>query len=378
MKTALAITFPLLVLGVFLASFWYVAYRLRSLLGLNRRWLLRIGVTVTVFAAMAAMLSAARSTSLTVGVLNVIGGYVFSFYVFLLLALLVLHALERMWKPFRKWSAWSALALALGSTTAGALWASPFGVTENAIVLDGLEKDVTIMHLSDVHIGHHRGKEHLEKIVAETNRHKPDLVLINGDLVDSNVALLPGVLAPLADFQAPVYFVGGNHETYMDNARALALLKQHGVRTLHNQVVHTHGIQLVGLDYMKPDNNTFDMHPSTDTRTIQNVLPTLAISNGMPAVLMHHSPVGARYAAATGIDLMLAGHTHAGQMFPGTLFAPLIFPFNAGLYKLDDMRVFVSQGAGTFGPRMRLGTSNEINLLRLKATGTTTARVAKR
>ena len=64
---------------------------------------------------------------------------------------------------------------------------------------------------------------------------------------------------------------------------------------------------------------------------------------------------------------MVSGHTHAGQMFPGTLLVPLFFPFHRGLYDEGDMKVFVSQGAGTFGLRMRLGTSNEIDLLRLKA-----------
>jgi predicted MPP superfamily phosphohydrolase len=96
------------------------------------------------------------------------------------------------------------------------------------------------------------------------------------------------------------------------------------------------------------------------------VLPTLSLADDQPSVLMHHSPVGAQYVAAKGVDLMVSGHTHAGQMFPNTLFAPIVFPFNSGLYHEGEMRVFVSQGAGTFMPRIRLGTSNEIDLLRLK------------
>jgi predicted MPP superfamily phosphohydrolase len=177
---------------------------------------------------------------------------------------------------------------------------------------------------------------------------------------------LPGVLAPLADFEAPTYFVGGNHEKYVDNDRALELIAGHGVRVLHNEVIDTHGIYLVGLDYMNPDDDTFDMHPSDDKRTIENVLPDIPLPDDKPSVLMHHSPVGTKYVAAKGVDLMVAGHTHAGQMFPGTLFAPLVFPFNSGLYQEDGMKVFVSQGAGTFITRIRLGTSNEINLIRLK------------
>jgi predicted MPP superfamily phosphohydrolase len=206
----------------------------------------------------------------------------------------------------------------------------------------------------------------LERIVEETNRHKPDLVLINGDLVDANAALLPGVLAPLANFDSPTYFVEGNHDNYVDNNRAMKQIASYGVRILHNEIVDTHGLYLVGLDYMNPDENTFDMHPSEEKRTIKSVLPSLPLKDDKPSVLMHHSPVGAEYIAAEGVDLMVSGHTHAGQMFPGTLFTPFIFPFNKGLYREGDMQVFVSQGAGTFGPRIRLGTSNEINLIRLK------------
>ena len=116
---------------------------------------------------------------------------------------------------------------------------------------------------------------------------------------------------------------------------------------------------------MNADEDTFDMHPSDDRRTIKSVLASLPLKADLPPVLMHHSPAGARYAAAKGIALVLSGHTHAGQVFPATLFAALVFPFNRGLHREGETQVFVSQGAGTFMPRVRLGTSNELNLLRL-------------
>jgi predicted MPP superfamily phosphohydrolase len=363
----LAVFVPLFFLGLFVASIWYVAYRLRTLFAATRRWPLRSGTGIWVFGSMTAMLSAAKSTSSAVGLLSTLGGYVFSFYVFLLLLLLITHAVQMKRNVPRRWVSGSALALALVITVAGALWANPFGVAKTEVALDGLKQDVVVMHISDVHIGHQRGRAYLAEIVEVTNHHQPDVVLINGDLVDANAALQPGVLSPLEDFEAPVFFVGGNHDNYVDNARLLELLGKHGVRVLHNEIVEVKGIYLVGLDYMNPDENTFDMHPSEDTRTIKSVLPGLELADDKPSVLMHHSPVGAQYAAAKGIDLMVSGHTHAGQMFPGTLFAPFIFPYSEGLHQEGKMQVFVSQGAGTFGPRMRLGTSNEINLIRLRA-----------
>ena len=127
---------------------------------------------------------------------------------------------------------------------------------------------------------------------------------------------MPGELEPLARFSAPVYDVGGNHEKYVDAERSFAVVKKYGVNVLRSQVVETHGLQLVGLDYMNADEDTFDLHPSDDSRTIKSVLASLRLKDGMPSVLLHHSPAGAQHAAANGIDLMLAGHTHGGQFFP--------------------------------------------------------------
>lgn len=365
MKAVLAVAIPLAVLALLLASMWYVAYRLRVLFGLEGRWPLRVGVAVVVIGGAVAVLGTAKLASPLVGLLNVLGGYVVIFYFFLLLALLGLHALQLKWSLPLMGSGVACLAVALAVTVSGALWANSFTVTETEIRLPGLERELTVMQISDVHLGHHRGRAYLERIIEETNRRKPDLVLITGDFVDSKAALEPGVLEPLSRLVAPAFFVGGNHEKYVDPERAFELIAAHGVRVLHNEVILTHGLQLVGLDYMNADEDTFDMHPSDDKRTIQSVLAGLSVKSDVPSVLIHHSPVGARYVAAKGIELMVSGHTHAGQVFPFTLFAELVFPFNRGLHQEGSTAVFVSQGAGTFMPRVRLGSSNELNLLRL-------------
>ena len=84
---------------------------------------------------------------------------------------------------------------------------------------------------------------------------------------------------------------------------------------------------------------------------------------------MHHSPVGATYVADAGVDLSIAGHTHAGgQVFPATLVGcRFFFPYCNGLYNLGDTTIFVSPGVGTFVLPMRIGTDNELTLLRLQA-----------
>jgi predicted MPP superfamily phosphohydrolase len=349
-------------------SAWYVAFRLRTTFGLQRRWPLRVFVVAALVGTFILMLLATKSADVVVGLLYVLGGYLFAGYLFLTLAFVLLYLIERAWHIPKAHVGAVALLLASGATLVGGLWANQFSVVETEIALPGLDRDVVAMQLSDIHMGHHRGRTYLEKIVEETNQRKPDIVLISGDLLDSEAAFVPGELEPLARFSAPVYYVGGNHETYVDAERAFALVKKYGANVLRNQVVETHGLQLVGLDYMNADEDTFDLHPSDDSRTIKSVLASLHLKDGMPSVLLQHSPAGAQYAAANGIDVMIAGHTHGGQFFPGTLVATAVFPYTHGLYHRGPLQVFVSQGAGTYMSRVRLGTSNELNLLRLRPT----------
>jgi uncharacterized protein len=129
--------------------------------------------------------------------------------------------------------------------------------------------------------------------------------------------------------------------------------------------VGTRGIQLIGLDYMNADENSFDLH-AVNRLTLKEDLPKIPRAKDRPVILIHHSPVGLEYVTRAGVDLMLSGHTHAGQVFPATLITPYIFRLNKGLHKRGDTYFFVPQGVGTYGPRLRLGSSNEINLIRLK------------
>jgi predicted MPP superfamily phosphohydrolase len=368
MNTVLRVGVLLLFALGFFGSAWYIAFRVRTTFGLQRRWLLRVLVMAALVGSFMFMGFATKSADGVVGLSYVLGGYLFAGYVFLTLAFVLLQVIEWPWHIPKARVGAAALLLAAGATLVGGMWANRFSVVETEIALPGLDREVVAMQLSDIHMGHHRGRKYLDKIVEETNRRKPDIVLITGDLIDSEAALVPEELEPLARFSAPVYYVGGNHEKYVDAERTFALVKKYGVNVLRGQVVETHGLQLVGLDYMNADEGTFDLHPSDDSRTIKSVLASLHLKNDMPSVLLHHSPAGAQYAAANGIDLMIAGHTHGGQFFPGTLVATAIFPFTRGLYRRGPLQIFVSQGAGTYMSRVRLGTSNELNILRLRPT----------
>lgn len=367
MQTALTVAGPLALVAALAFSLWFVPTELATLLQLearNRR-LARVGWAVAGVVTLGCLFGLATSASRALGLVYLVSGYVFMAHVYLSIALLVMLPLRDRTRISRPVHLTAGVAAALGLTLLGGMHSYTLRVDNEKIYVDGLEESVRVVHLSDLHLGHHRQAGWLDRVVLETNRAEPDLVVITGDLVDSNWALREEVFAGLERLAAPAYYVIGNHETYIELERAVALIESRGVRVLRNERDDVAGLQIVGLEYMNADEETFDMHPSEESRTIASEMPSIAIDAARPAIVLHHSPVGVEYVRAAGADLMLAGHTHGGQVFPATLLAPFIFEYNRGLYHYEDMPIFVSQGAGTYGPSERLGTKNMIDVLHL-------------
>ncbi len=235
------------------------------------------------------------------------------------------------------------------------------------IVLPNLVEPLRIAQLSDIHIGHFWGKRTVDRLVRKVQQEDVDAVVITGDMFDGRVNLNPEVLEPFGRLSVPIYFVEGNHDGYSGSDEIKQMLSNHGIIVLDNRLVDFKGLQIVGLDYLMADDSTVNtFHAPPAGTTIQQALPRLSIDKSRASLMLHHNPVGAKYASENGINLYLAGHTHAGQMFPATLIAKAMFEFNKGLYKYDDtLQVYVSQGSGTFGPPMRLGTHSELTILNL-------------
>jgi hypothetical protein len=221
------------------------------------------------------------------------------------------------------------------------------------------------MHFSDIHLGHFRGKDYLQRLVDKAKSQDPDFVVITGDLFDGKIQLKLETLEPLKDFAVPVYFVEGNHDKYSGVHQIKDYLRKTDVHVLENEIDTFKGIQLVGLNHMQADNDTPSVPPNPSDISIKSVLSELIIDKDHPSILLHHSPDGIEHANLAGIDLYLCGHTHAGQLFPVNYINDLLFKYNKGLHKYKDTRIYVSQGAGTFGPPMRLGTKSEITLINL-------------
>ena len=239
-------------------------------------------------------------------------------------------------------------------------------ITEVSIPMNGLEKSVKALHLTDTHIGHFRGASNLQKIVDEINDQNVDVVFFTGDLLDSRIQLKPESMDPLRNLKAPIYFVEGNHDLYTGVDAIKGYLKKIGVNVLQNEITHWNDLQIIGLNHMLADSNSFDMHAAQNGKTVQSVLQELEIDKNIPTVLLHHGPSGIKYAEQANVDLYLAGHTHGGQMWPFTIFADYIFEVHRGLHKINNTNVYVCEGTGTFGPPMRIGSKSEMTIINLK------------
>lgn len=236
-------------------------------------------------------------------------------------------------------------------------------VPEIGIELDRLPKTLsglTIVQLSDVHVGPTIRRRFVESIVEKANRARPDIVVITGDLVDGSVEELEAHVAPLAGLSARfgVYFVTGNHEYYSGANAWMKHLPKLGIRVLSNERVEVGDaggrFDLAGIDDVSA--GRFDRTGAAAVRA--------AVERRDPdreLVLLSHQPKAVSEAASAGAGLVLSGHTHGGQIFPFGALVALTQPYLAGLHRHDARtQIYVSRGTGYWGPPMRLLAPAEV------------------
>ncbi len=201
------------------------------------------------------------------------------------------------------------------------------------------------LFLSDVHLGSNP-RSHLEKICTTIEKLDFDFLLIGGDLFDSS-SFNSKDLIPLKRIKSPIYFVTGNHEYYVkDYQIKLQALPMQNISILDNESIILGEINLIGISDNQSPERQFLLAQSMIKKNLFNLL------------LVHKPSVWEKAREFT--DLMLSGHTHNGQIFPFNFLVRMQFKTVYGLFKEKQSRLFVSSGSGTWGPRMRIGTNNEI------------------
>ena len=216
------------------------------------------------------------------------------------------------------------------------------------------KEKLTLVQVSDVHFGVVNGVDYLADLVKEINALNPDAVLFTGDLVDGTTHIDKEMLLPLKQLKSPAYFVSGNHDFIDGLETVYQAVEEAGITILDNKCVELKGVQLGGLSFAF-------YNPG-----LKESLDSIKFKKDKPVILMYHEPKGTAEIEAAGVDLMLSGHTHGGQIIPFNFLVRLPYRYMAGLYKIGNLQLFVSTGCGTWGPKMRLGTDSEINLLKLE------------
>jgi uncharacterized protein len=237
-------------------------------------------------------------------------------------------------------------------------------------------KNKSIVQLSDIHLGHFFGTEFLNSLIRQVNSLNPEAIFITGDLFDGMAATISHFAAGLDQFNAKkgVFFVTGNHESYVGLNRALNVLKKTKIQVLDNEIIEVDGLQIMGISYP-------GIGGAHEIRGLEK-LPQNS-SNKIPRILLFHTPTNIRPKDGDGLDhhfatywvpdtsfalnkeigtdLQLSGHSHAGQLFPFGFLTKLIYKgYDYGFHRLSRFAIYTTSGVGTWGPPMRTGNSPEI------------------
>lgn len=252
-------------------------------------------------------------------------------------------------------------------------------VREVRVQIPKLRRTKHIVLISDVHIGKALGREFLSRVVARINALEPDMVVIVGDLVDDRIGNVRGDLEPLRELQSRegVYYVAGNHEYYHGVRSITRYVEGLGIRVLHNTSLELEDVNLAGVSdlaglrfgVLKPDLESARRNLNADK----------------PSILLAHQPKFVRKHDVSDFDLVLCGHTHAGQVFPLSLIVWIDQRYIHGLYTLPRRKaqqiesseaveskeprttqLYVSSGVGFWGPAIRFLAPSEIVSLRLQ------------
>src|SRR5499426_2765265 len=254
--------------------------------------------------------------------------------------------------------------------------------------LDGLR----IVHLSDIHIGDFLPRAALRRAIDLINAVQPDLVVLTGDLITTEYDPLEDAIAELSRLRVPlgVWACHGNHERWAGvEAQTEALFARDGMHVLRQQCVELSWfggrVNLIGVDDQRERARPGE--PSSMLRSIEGL-----VRPDIPNILLSHNPDTFPRAAALGIELSLAGHTHGGQIrftLGNRRWSPtrLLTPFVAGLYRLplgpaehaaseettvcpqQSAFLYVNPGLDTLGLPLRLGVPPEITVRTLRAAG---------
>jgi predicted MPP superfamily phosphohydrolase len=243
-----------------------------------------------------------------------------------------------------------------------------FRVVEREVQVTGLDArfdGLRIAHLSDLHVGTLTPMSWGLAWSRAANRRAPDLAVVTGDMVTSGTEYHADVADVVGALRAKhgVFVSMGNHDYFGEGEPLVSNLRDRGVRVLRNEgvVIERQGATL----WLAAIDDTWSRRD--DLGSALRHRPA-----GATTVLLAHDPERFDEAAESGVELVLSGHTHGGQIAVPFLsraigLANLAHRYRVGFYRRGRSILYVHPGLGTTGPPLRLGVAPEVTILVLRA-----------
>jgi len=235
--------------------------------------------------------------------------------------------------------------------------------TENIVIqshkIPAAIKKVRIAQISDVHLGLIVRENRLRRILAEVRKAAPDILVSTGDLVDGQINNLTALASMLQEINPPYgkYAVTGNHEFYAGLDQSSEFIERAGFNLLRGERVDISDFFVIaGVD--DPQAKSFGLRRGLSEKALLSDLP-----DDRFVLLLKHRPIIDDDSPGL-FDLQLSGHVHRGQIFPFSIITGLYYATQSGLARLSDgSSLYVSRGAGTWGPPIRFLSPPEVTVI---------------
>jgi len=229
---------------------------------------------------------------------------------------------------------------------------------------DSKLNELNIVMASDIHLSPIDGERLLVRIVDKINSLNPDIVLLAGDIVDDKAKVLEdrGIGESFRKLKSEygIYSITGNHEFINGVDSCVRYAENFGIKFLRDSyTMIDSSFYLIGRD-----DTSMTQFTGKRRKTLEEIVKD--ISGNYPKILLDHTPFKLEQAEQNKMDLQLSGHTHHGQIWPGNIITNMIYELSWGYKKKGNTHYYVSSGAGTWGPPVRIGSSSEVVNIKVK------------
>ena len=298
----------------------------------------------------------------SLSVLKWIGGYWMAVFVYSLILLPVLNLIRILLK--RKavfWLGMGYIAFIVIISIVGTwnAWNPVVRYYDVNIPKQSDISNIKILMASDLHLGSVVGNSHLQKLVDIADEVQPDIILLAGDIIDDQIEpfLKQNMSETIGKLNTPlgVYAVSGNHDVYgNDLSQLVKELKNEDIQLLQDETI------LI--------NNAFYLagrRDQAEEKRKEVYQITRGLDHKKPIIMIDHQPTELNEAEKAGVDLLVSGHTHHGQLAPANLVTGMLFENDGGYLQKNSLHSFVSSGFGTWGPPLRIGSRSEVMVINL-------------